>query len=316
MTSIETVPTVMGRSWLGQEVSMFKCRLGDLNARLPVFERGPFGEGANENRYLRTIVRQPLGEDKRLIPVATVSNRYALVQHREVCQWLSAGLESLGFRPDDLEVEVVMSEYGERFRIAVRLVRFDFDPGDGDRLGALIEIINSVDRSCALEVRLRWRRLVCLNGLWIDEKDTLRKIHNVDWMSHRSVATFIGERTADMAGFKQTLARWLATPLDLATIDGWAAELLAERWGVQLAARCLHIVRTGWDGTVERSNGKARLADIRVRSETQVPGAHAPVGNLYHLSQVLTWLARDRGTVDEADEMALSIPRLLRNLEA
>ncbi len=83
------------RGWLGQAVIHGTHSLNKVPEYLPVFERRPFGENANTNRYLNLIVRLPLGEDQHVIPVATVSTRYALIQHHEVLNWLAEGLHAV-----------------------------------------------------------------------------------------------------------------------------------------------------------------------------------------------------------------------------
>jgi hypothetical protein len=44
----------------------------------------------------------------------------------------------------------------------------------GDMIGAQICIWNSVDRSRAFEIGIRWARLICTNGLAIWHEDRLR----------------------------------------------------------------------------------------------------------------------------------------------
>lgn len=299
-------------AWLGQELISSEYTLGNLLSYLPEFKRETFGTGNNKNKYLQTIIRLPIGKDTRQIPVATVSCRYALIQHKEVFTWLAEGLKAVDYCSNGIPVEMKMSEYGERLHLAVHIPKFDFDPGDSHKFGLMVEIRNSVDRSCAFEVRLRWRRLVCLNGMWVMEEDILRKIHNVDWMNQKNVAAFINDRVIAVSGFKEMINCWLNTKITLIQIESWADDQLAKGWGVHLAARCCHIARTGYDGIVGRAKTKTPASQYVVSSDREVPGAYAPVKNLFHLSQVLTWLASDRDTVEDSDAKTSDIPKLLK----
>lgn len=301
------------RLWLGQNMYEGLIPLGVVPKNLPEFTREPFGLEPNHNKYLDVISRLPIGNDTRIIPVATVSRRYALIQHKEVFSWLSEGLKALDYFSDDITVEMMMSEYGERLHLGVDIPSIEFDPGDGLPLRLTIEARNSVDRSCAFEVRLRWRRLVCLNGMWVQEEDVHRKIHHADWMNRKNVAVFIDERVGEISGYKQMLQNWLKMQVTQSEIEKWADEHLVKAWGVHMAARLCHIARSGYDGIVGRFKGKPPASQYYVSSDKQVPGACAPVKNLYHLSQALTWLAGDRGSVEDSDIKTADIPKLLKH---
>ncbi len=82
-------------TWFGQPITTCRGTLAELRAGVPSFERTPFGPEGSQNEFLHTIVRKPIGEDKRFIPVATVSPQYDLVQHHEVFKWLAEGLKGV-----------------------------------------------------------------------------------------------------------------------------------------------------------------------------------------------------------------------------
>jgi hypothetical protein len=301
------------RLWFGQHMYEGVLPLGVVPKNLPQFTREPFGSEPNQNKYMHVISRLPIGNDKRSIPVATVSRRYALIQHHEVFSWLSEGLKAVDYFSNDITVEMMMSEYGERLHLAVAIPQIEFDPGDSLPLRLTIEARNSVDRSCAFEVRLRWRRIVCLNGMWVQEEDILRKIHNIDWMNQKNVAKFIDHRVGEISGFKQMLQTWIKKQVTQSEIEKWADEHLVKAWGVHMAARLCHISRSGYDGIVGRANGKTPASKYSVSSDKQVPGACAPVKNLYHLSQALTWLAGNRDSIEDSDIKTADIPKLLKH---
>jgi hypothetical protein len=300
-------------AWYGQKVFKNEYPLKDLSSHLPEFSRESFGEGNDTNDYLQTIVRQPLGKDERKIPVATVSKRYALIQHAEVCNWLAEGLRALDYYSDNVPVETLMSEYGERLHLSVHVQKFDFDPGDKEKLSLMLEARNSVDRSCAFEIRLRWQRLVCSNGMWVQEEDVLRKIHHIDWMNRANVGDFINERVELFSGYQEMLQLWHTIEVSIEKIEEWADSILTRKWGVQLAARCCHIARSGYDGIVGSAKAKTPASYYSVSSDKKVPGAFAPISNLYHLSQVLTWLADHRTSIEDSDKKTSDIPNLLEH---
>jgi len=103
--------------WMGQPAHhVSDLTLESVLDHLPIFERHDFAE----NEYLDVILRLPFGRDSRTIPVGCVSKRYFLVQHRELVQRISEGLEGVGINSVDVPVELWISEYGERVRIQCR----------------------------------------------------------------------------------------------------------------------------------------------------------------------------------------------------
>ena len=92
--------------WGNAPVTVYKGRIGDIRPRLPFFERQPFALHLSAqspqiiNPYLDMIVRQPAQDDKRIIPVGTVSKKYTLVQHTRVFDMAVKALESGGIKTD------------------------------------------------------------------------------------------------------------------------------------------------------------------------------------------------------------------------
>lgn len=116
--------------WFGQPAHHVPdLTLESVLEHLPFFERHDFGE--NEN--LDVIVRLPFGGDSRTIPVGPVSKRYFLVQHSELVQLVSTGLEGVGIKAADVPVELWISEYGERIRVQCRCSQRPFDPATSFR---------------------------------------------------------------------------------------------------------------------------------------------------------------------------------------
>jgi hypothetical protein len=296
-------------TWFGYRASAAEFSLGEVDAVLPEFSRAPFAHGEAVNEYRDEIIRLPHGDDLRHIPVSTVSKRYALIQHREVFGWLRSGLKTVvGDDADDLPVELVMSAYGERMRMRVVVPDIGIDPGDNYKLARTVEVTNSVDRSCALDVRLSWLRLICTNGLSEHEDDRLRKIHHLDWMNSNDPAEFLADHLKNSDFTETTLRQWMATPVEVKNLAAWADTAVAKAWGKTLAARAYHIARTGYDGAVGRSSLPSQA---NVSSDQRVPGAPAPVETLYHLSQVLTWLAGRHRRIEDQQKMLEQVDDLL-----
>lgn len=260
-------------------------------------------------------MRLPIQKDTRVIPVATVSQRYALVQHHELINWLEKGISASSLNPADMDTELVMSEYGERLKLKVLLPDMSFDADDGYQVEQFIEVHNSVDRSCALEFMITRRRLVCLNGMWTsDGKDRLRKIHNIDWMNREDASEFIKDRLSHVSGFKTYIQELIGYNVSRESIEVWADDVLTKSWGVHAAARVCHIARSGYDGKVGRPRKNTPPHSYPVSSDIEVPGACAPVKNLYHLCQAMSWVAGQKNTIESSDTILEEIPRLIISL--
>jgi hypothetical protein len=303
------------KSWLGQSVNVFNPDFDNIFEYIPGFRREPLKYGNHINKYLDLITRQPFRDDNKIIPVATVSPRYALIQHKEIIYWLRAGLEAAYLNIEDMQIEIILSEYGERFKIKVNIPDLNFDPGDGFKIEQLVEAKNSVDKSCALEFTIMRRRLVCLNGMWVaDGQDRLRKIHNIDWMERPNISEFLIERISNVSGFEDLMSDLIDYDITIDEIENWADDVLSKKWGKHVAARFCQIARVGYDGRVGRAPKGSPPHEYFVSSDIEVPGACAPIKNLYHLSQALSWVANKRSSIEDSDSFLQNIPTLLKPL--
>ena len=89
---------------------------------------------------------------------------------------------------------------------------------------------------------------------------------------------------------------------------------MARTWGPHAAARVCHIARTGQDGRIADPFQKASPHELQVTSEQTVPGTFTPVRNAYHVSQILSWLASHRATIQDQQERTAEIDLLMRTL--
>lgn len=277
---------------------------------MPIFDRQSFGD----NEYLDAIIRQPFGKDGREIPVASVSKRYALIQHHEFIGWLKDGVKRVGIKSESLPTELWMTDYGERVRLRFRISPKAFDPGDGYPMVLTAECFNSVDRSCALEIRMTWLRLVCTNGLTVQERSSLRKIHDVVWMNRDDPAEFLADQLANADNQFKTFRDWVAHAVSIEKIEAWADEHVAKAWGIEVAARVCHIVRTGFDGSVQRPPEKISPHSRVVKSEIEVPGSARPSRNLFDVAQALSWVAGRRESIEDQTDWVRNIPMLIGHL--
>jgi hypothetical protein len=310
----EVSPFLPGVTWHGQAVLRYTGTIDAVRLYIPNFRREGFqlGKGAG-NSYLDQIVREPLMDGEDPIPVATVSKQYALVQHHSFIDAVQQGLKNLDFDVAVLPAELRLSEYGERMDLSLMLVNEEFNPGDGNPLGIKLHCLNSVDRSTALELKLSWHRLVCDNGLVMPSDSHMRRVH-LGSIDPADIAEYLSEQIKLMKEDEGTLSDWHETSVDMPKVETWADETLTKRWNSYLAARACHIARTGFDGEVLNRFEECKPHERQVSSEREVPGACAPVGNVYHVSQVLSWLAKERRTVQDQFEKMMEIPKLLTPL--
>src|SRR5262249_38146538 len=114
--------------WLGQRVLRMDVPLLDLQKLLPTFSREYFTHEHALNEYLDLIVRNSTPDDDRSVPVGVVSKRYALIQHQDAVGWIAAAFEEANWSPSIAPAQALMSDYGERLRVAVTLPGDELDP--------------------------------------------------------------------------------------------------------------------------------------------------------------------------------------------
>jgi len=291
-------------SWYGQKVERIEGDVALLNVNLPTFKLMPCGK----NEYIRMVVREKRF-DKPAVPVATVSRDYTLIQHGWFLDKVVDSLKDMGLSIDGLHGTLDISEYGERIQILLQMPVPVYDPGDGHPLAMMMHIYNSVDKTCALEIGLRWIRVICNNALVIDRKSDFKRAHIGKCIDEVMILEQI-KWLLNSASFEaKTYKKWLQTSVDIKEVQKWANTTLANKWGQQLAKRTMHIAEYGCD--IQRNPVLWQFAGIKQDDFETVPGACAPITNVYHLSQVLSWLASQRNTVDGQMKKLNDIPKLI-----
>ena len=325
--------------WHSREVLEGSGRISELRQEIPYFTTTPFCiEGAGVNKYLTLIVREPLREDQGYlfpsddqaelkIPVATVSGRYELVQHRRIVIALETALKQIGLDPDHLTANLTITDYGECMRVSFTLPDYKFDPGDGGEIILLrVNALNSVDKNTSLEINLTWCSLDSMTGILVHRNAREKKEHRKSRIPLESlIKEFLQQQLSralrDIRQFQQWQRRKVSREeLSKAKpspgqIEHWIDKTVAKKWGVHTAARAYHIAKTGYDGKlIDRFAKDVKPHEHQVQSTNKVPGSFAPVRNAYDISQVLSWLASRRGTIEDQLDRMMDIPDLMRAL--
>ena len=329
-------------TWEGRNIKKGRGFIDNLRREIPSFKITPFRiEGGGVNKNLQLIVRNPLrtdtgyllpSDDEVEIPVATVSKQYNLVQHNDVLKALESALRKINVNPEHLEAELTLTEYGERMWVSFPLSDYDFDPGDGKSLSLRINALNSVDKTTALEINMTWYRLICENGMMSRTDARLRKIHlksgDIERSLGEQIQEFLVKQLDRYSEDRRRYEQWYQRRIFISKlsqgkpspgqIENWLDKSVAKMWNTHTAARAYHIAKTGYDAkfvnpVVKNRKKKVRFNELILVSQSsdQVPGSFAPVRNAYHISQVLSWLASQRGTVQQQLEWMINIPTLM-----
>jgi hypothetical protein len=245
--------------------------------------------------------------------VATVSKTYSLVQHRDLLASVFRALKMIDVDISGVESSLLLSEYGERMQWSCPIPNIDFDPGDGYPIVLRINCLNSVDTSTVLEITFSWYRLVCSNGMMFGLKDSRLRRRHIQSLDPEDIAPYLKEQLDQQPEEQKMYARWRETVVETSTLIGWIDEKVAKEWGPHSAARVWSIMNQGIDGEVEQVRD-LKPHELRISSTNAVPGACAPVNNLFHVSQALSWIAGTRQTIPERLEYVKAIPRLTEPL--
>ncbi len=307
--------------WFNSPVMFYGGMLPDIRQHLPTFERWGFAltqpgmDYSRLNERLDTIVRLPFGEDKSYVPIGVVSKDYVLVPHGDVLDVAIKALESAKIRPADAEAHLKITEYGERMALSLFLPeKYRFDPGDGHPMALRLECLNSVDGSTRFRALVGWFRFVCSNGLVIGvTRSDVRRRHVGD-LRLEDVGAVLADGLKESETEKKNFGVWRKTTITPKGIALWVDKDLKKGWGFKAAARTFHICRCGSDAEVVGPYKGNTPTTIPMQETTRVPGAPKECRNLFDLSQILAWLAKERRDVQEQLEWREQIPDLMKPL--
>ena len=293
-------------SWLGLPATRRTLPLFQAAQAIPAFAKRPFQVGraipsATLNPYYEVIVRLPTDDEPTEVPVGLVSKNYELVQHLEILQRAASILAFHELDLDRVEVSLDLTVFGERMRLGLLFPRdstYSFTIRKGDNMGLYLEFLNSVDGSLRLALRVSWLRLVCTNGLMMQEvvadfsRAHLGGAVFEDFEEYLSSAMNVVEH-------KKLFERWLSYTLTPEAFEDWIEQTVRRTWGLKAAVRAYHITLRGVDVEIETMLRGVRAANIPARDRTKVPGALTDSLNLFAISQALTWLAGERRELQE-----------------
>ena len=192
---------------------------------------------------------------------------------------------------------------------------------DGYPIVLKVNALNSVDKTTALSINLSWYRLVCSNGMMFGTAHArFRKIH-LQSRKPEDIKKFLEKQLSRASKVQSLYKQWYEKKVFIEAkpsafqIEHWIDKILAKRWGVHAAARVYHIAKTGDDGELVNPFTRGiKPHEYKIESTNRVPGSFAPVRNAYDISQVLSWLASRRGTIEDQLDRMMDIPYLMRAL--
>ena len=307
--------------WFNSPVTFHAGTLTDIRKHIPAFERRGFGLTQADNQLSRlnerldTIVRLPFGDDKTFIPVGVVSKDYTLVPHDAVFDIAAGALDDAKIALSDVKAGLKITEYGERMALSLYLPdKYQFDPGDGHPMALRLECLNSVDGSTRFRALMGWFRLVCSNGLIIGvTRSDFRRRHFGN-LRLEDVGAVLMSGLNESEAEKKNFESWRRAGITLDRLVPWVDKDLREEWGFKAAARTFHIARSGSDADVVGQYKGSTPTSIAMQKTGRVPGAPQQCRNLFDLSQILAWLAKERRDLQEQLEWRERIPELMEPL--
>jgi hypothetical protein len=296
----------IGPKWLQSPVSFYKGNLSEMLSHIPEFERRSLGltqkNGGHSrlNGRLDMIVRRPTPFDQNYIPIGVVSKGYTLVPHTQVVQVVQEALAGIGLSPKKAQANLEITEYGERMALSVFLPeQYQFDPGDGHPMALRLECHNSVDGTTRFKAFMGWFRFICSNGLIIGVTQFDVRRRHVGEMALSDVGKALAEGLKASGTEKENFTKWRQSKVSFEQVKTWVDSDLRKGWGFKAAARAWNIAKTGFDADISGPYKDNTPTTIPVKEAAYVPGARPQAENLYDMSQILAWLARDRRDLEE-----------------
>jgi hypothetical protein len=305
-------------AWRSRRVRYYEGDWTSIQTILPEFDLGPFTAGgdAPANPFLQTVMRRPLTQEERPVPVATVSYNYALISHRTLAALCSKGVINAGFKPADLRYEVGLSELGEWMNFRIYFPEsYSFKDAHDHKLDLKLECFNSVDGWRRLVILFGWYRPVCSNGMVIGDARIHideRHDHTLDLKPlpdrfHSALTAVEADRTR--------MKKWQTQKVATADIAAWANNKLSGAWGKKAAARVYHICDTGKDIEFGDPFAPGVATEKPIRYLGRVPGCPERASTKYDVSQAMSFVATQRNNVEERFAWQAAIPDLLNSLE-
>jgi hypothetical protein len=309
-------------NWLGLPASRKTLSLFDAAQTIPAFVKRPFQAApdvprAIVNPYYEVIVRLPTDEDPAEVPVGLVSRNYQLVQHHEVLQRAAGMLASFGIDLNEVEVNLCLTIHGERMALGLVFPRdseYTFAVSKGDIMAMYLEFINSVDGTLRLTLRVSWLRLVCTNGLTVREVLWDYSRLHVGTEILNEFEDYLPAAVNSVATYKALFQQWMKTTVTDEAFDNWIETTVRQTWGLKAAVQAYHIARRCVDVHIEKMRRRVPVTKIPVSDKGRVTGALVGSLNIFAISQMLTWLAGDRGEFQEQLNWKIQVFEMLKKL--
>jgi hypothetical protein len=309
--------------WSGSSVSKIRDSLEGIQSVIPFFSSQPFGtphkKGYATNPNLYEIIREPLVDVEKPVPVGVVSGRYELIQHHTVLKSAADAVEQAGIQLKDTELEVWITQFAERMALNILFPEgeeYSMNVGDsGDSMRLRLQCFNSVDGSLKFMAFLGWFRFICSNGLIMTiSKVNVKKRHD-SFLKIDDLKDVIAVGLTSIKKEKRQYELWRNTNVEMDIIRKWVDGPLKEKWGVRLAARAFHIVNTARDAEFANPFEKGKPSEKTLISGSRVAGISDETVNVFTISQILSWLAKERRDIQEQVACMRDIPILLEILQ-
>lgn len=307
--------------WLNSPVTHYKGSLDSIRAFVPEFEQRAFAltQGSDKmtrmNVRLRTVVRRPIKTDNDHVPVGVVSRSYTLVQHTAVLDAAEKALNDANIGASNVCAELNITEYGERMALSLFLPeKYNYVPHSSHPMALRLECLNSVDGSTGFQALMGWFRFICSNGLIIGVTQTSMRRRHAGAVCADDIGIILKQGLVEAEAEKTNFDLWRETRIKQDNLTRWIEEDILEIWGFKAATRAFHIAMSGEDVSITGQYKGNTPTTINVTGERNVPGTNGEANNLYDISQVLAWLAKERRDIQEQMEWRRQIPGLIDKL--
>jgi hypothetical protein len=159
-----------------------------------------------------------------------------------------------------------------------------------------------------------WFRFVCSNGLVIGVTQADIRHRHVEGLNLGDVSKVLSFWLKGAEADKENFLKWQQKTIQGTALAQWVDKDLKSQWGFKAATRAFHIARTGYDVEIVGQYNGQKPTTIKTKQARRVPGSPAKSKNLFDISQVLAWLAKERHDIQEQLQWREQIPDILKPL--
>jgi hypothetical protein len=272
----------------------FEGSLADLAARLPDFQRRPFGAAASravsEHPHLDVIVRSDSDAGLIEMPVGVVTRRHRFTPHARVVEGIQRALAAVRVPAAQAYADAALTEFGGCMALTVRLPStLGCELDDGERLELELTCINAI--AGGLRWVLAWHRLASGTSFAVGTTRLEYRLAQRLPIAPGGFAPAVSQSLQEARAEQVALLAWRKRLITRAQLAAWADGAVRRMWGPRQAARLFHLAASGWDA--ELAYGFERLPPSRrtMRAREPVPGAARFAESVYDALQALAWIA-------------------------